>query len=219
MITLNSQDIIGEGTSRIVFNHPNDEKKCIKVSIRDKLILKKTRRGVRALFHPLSYFDPTKFEVQLFLKLERRLGKLAFIHIPRFYETIETNFGRGAVFEKVGDENLETYLKVNSFDDRVEKKLIRLRDFFIQNRIHFSDWRPSNFVVKKGKSCERDAIFAVDGFEYTEFVPITRIPYFSKKKMLRRSLNMISRLREQAIHKRMDPISDATNRLQIQYQD
>ena len=195
MITLDFKNIIGEGTARVVYEHPDDDQKCIKVVTQDKLQLKKRRRGLKALFFPLSSFDPTQTEITLVRKLERRIGENIFKYIPRFYGTVDTSAGKGSIFERVGKENLETYLKTHCFDAKLEKKLISIRDFFIQKRIHFSDWRESNFVIQENADKSDYNIFAVDGFEYTELIPITRIPYFSKKKMTRRASRMIARLK------------------------
>ena len=195
MIDLHAKDIIGEGTARVVYRHPDDDKKCIKVAMREKLQLKKKRRGFRGLFLSLSHFDPTQSEIALIQKLERRLGDITFEYLPRFYGTVETSVGKGSVFERVGKENLQTYLKTNRFDARMESKLVAILDFFIEKGIHFSDWRASNFVVQENADQSDSKIFAVDGFEYTEFIPITRISYFSRKKMIRRSAKMITRLK------------------------
>ena len=195
MFTLKAGDIIGEGTARVVYKHPEEAHKCIKVALREKLILKKKRRGLRALFSKPSRFDPTVPEAKIFRKIERKLGSEGFRYIPQFYGMVETNLGIGSVFDKIGDQNLEAYIEAHRFDTRMEEKLTALRDFFIRHRIHFSDWRPSNFVVREKPNNSDYDIVAVDGFEYTEFISISRIAYFSRRKILRRSAKMIAKLR------------------------
>lgn len=111
-----------------------------------------------------------------------------------FYGTIETNKGLGSVFEFIQGENLETYLNKHGFDSDIEKELNNIRDNFIKNKLHFSDCRAENFVIQNNK--DRINIYAIDGFEHNELIPITKINFFSKQKVKRIFKRFINQVKQ-----------------------
>ncbi|MCV6598933.1 MAG: PhoP regulatory network YrbL family protein [Alphaproteobacteria bacterium] len=127
-------------------------------------------------------------------KLKKREIADAFKYIPMFYGTIETNKGLGSVFEFIQGENLETYLNKHGFDSDIEKELNNIRDNFIKNKLHFSDCRAENFVIQNNK--DRINIYAIDGFEHNELIPITKINFFSKQKVKRIFKRFINQVKQ-----------------------
>ncbi len=196
IIQLKESDFIGEGTARVTYRHPDDHSKCIKLVVKSKLEQKKRRRGIFSTFRSTSCFAPTKAEHRIFKKLIFKTGFEAFQHIPMFYGSVNTDQGSGDVFDFIGEINLEEHLKTKKFDPCLESKLLELRDFLLRLGIHFSDWRASNLVLKWNEEGTDYRIYAIDGFEHTELLPITRIPYFSRRKIRRRFDKFIKRLRK-----------------------
>jgi len=187
MLNLSNKNTIGIGGKRVVYSHPEDENKCVKVVNRHKLKYKILRRKKHRLItytRPLDKYDRSPEELRLFEKLTTNPNPSTFEYIPRFYGTVETNKGSGTIFEIIKGENLEDYLAENGSNDKIIEELVKIRDNFLKNGIHFSDCRAENFIIQdKGKKGIK--IYAIDGFEHNEFIPITKIPFFSRKKVKR----------------------------------
>jgi hypothetical protein len=186
VLVLSDKDIIGEGGKRTVYRHPEDHKKCIKVVNYDKLeqkINKRKKYRLIKITKPIKYYDKSHEEIHNLEKLKKRNIKDAFEYMPMFYGTIETNKGMGSVFDFIEGENLETYLENNKFTPEIEEELNKIRDNFVKNKLHFSDCRAENFVIQKNK--DKIKIYAIDGFEHNELIPITKISFFSKQKVKR----------------------------------
>ncbi len=189
MITILESDYIGSGTTRDVYLLPDDKTKCVKIPSFERLTQKRKLRPLYGNFLSLSHWDSTQSDKKRFLDILNRCGFKAFKHLPKFFGEVSTNKGNGLVFEFIGNgkysETLKAYLKHHPYDQTLERKLNELCGFFVDNDIHFSDWTDENIVLNRLSNGDYNLV-VVDGFEFRELVPITRISYFSNKKMHRR---------------------------------
>lgn len=149
MIFLHKSDLLGEGTARLVYQHPDDGRKCIKVVTHQKLLLKKKHRGIRGFLLPLSYFDPTRFETHFFQKLDARRDDEIFRYLPRCYGSVSTNLGSGMTFDRVGYQNLESYLTNNPFDPTMEKNSWNYVTFSSEKRFTFLIGEPRTLSFRR----------------------------------------------------------------------
>ena len=175
MVYLDKNHYIGEGEIRFCYEHPHDEKRCIKIP------RKETTR------------DYTEKELKYFKKLSKRSRvNFQFPFYADFLGEVETNLGRGQIFDLVRDETtnnisktLEYYLtKSNSIDDeKLEGALKLLKKQMINHKVFTRDLRARNICcrIKMDGAVE---LVLVDGIGHRDFFPFADwFYYFSKKKV------------------------------------
>lgn len=141
-IELNDELLLGKGRERAAYLHPLDNSKVIKV--------------VHAIDEKLNQ---NELEYDYLRYLERK--KVPFSHLTKCYGFVNTNKGKGYVFDRVKDYNGKTS---KSFKELVlneglskenELELIsQLKDYLFKNNILFIDIALSNVFCqefKKGK--------------------------------------------------------------------
>lgn len=163
MVYLDKNHYIGEGEIRFCYEHPNDDKRCIKIP------RKETTR------------DYTEKELKYFKKLSKRSRvNFQFPFYADFLGEIETNLGRGQIFDLVRDETtnnisktLEYYLtKSNSIDDeKLEDALKLLKKQMIKHKVFTRDLRARNICcrIKMDGAVE---LVLVDGIGHRDFFPL-----------------------------------------------
>jgi serine/threonine protein kinase len=136
IVQLNDDLLLGEGTKRKCFAHPDDPGLCIKIS---------SERGRRSAKREIRY-----------LKLLRRRGK-SLAQIADYKGAIQTNIGAGDLYELVRDcdgrvsRSIRHYLSLGDDDitERVVGAIEGLRCYLNRNLILFSDIRPDNLLVRR----------------------------------------------------------------------
>jgi len=179
MIMLNDSYLIGTGTNRACYQHPNDNNKCIKVTISGN-------------------FSESNKEKKYYIFLKNKA--ISFDFIAKYYGTIETNMGEGLIFELIKDSNkniskpLSIYFFEKNFSDEVEalvEKLIKLKKYLIKEKIIVKDLSFANILYQKSKN----RLVIIDGVINNEFIPIsTYIDYFTIRKINRRWELFINKL-------------------------
>lgn len=176
MINIYTDNYIVEGEIRVCYENPLDASKCIK-------ILKPN------IDEAYAYK-----EINYFLKLNRRKNKYKYPFYSTFHGEVETNKGKGQVFDLIRDETtgqisktLEFYLHNNTpyNDDALNHELLMLKDQMINFKVFTIDLRARNLCcrIKKNNSIE---LVIVDGIGHRDFFPLADwMLYFSKKKVMR----------------------------------
>ncbi len=179
MFLLNPNHFFGEGTDQWCFLHPEDEHKCIKISkqpIKDSRLCK---------------------ELRYTMKLQKRnTEKYAYPFYAQFLECVETNLGKGFVFDLIRDEDsgeisktYEYYLMENQtvFDDQELKVAFDLLiEQMAKHKVIAHDIGISNICCKIDKEGSLQMIL-IDGLGHRDFLPLVdRFSYFAKNKILRR---------------------------------
>lgn len=159
MIELTDTDIIGEGTRRVCFCHPEDNSRCIKIPKVTRLGVKQQKREVKYYQYLIDKGIPTR-------------------RITNYYGSVETNRGTGYIYDLVRDENGEIsrqfvdYLK--SPDERSEQyiNVVRtLEKYFIENRVLFYDLNPWNILCRASSDGQLEP-FVTDGVGDVVAIPI-----------------------------------------------
>ncbi len=130
---------IGEGEDRIVYIHPTDKNKAIK------------------LVKPNRLHKQSEREIKYYNKLLKRKN-ISWKHIPKFYGEISTNKGKGFVVELIRDydgnisKNLDFYIKKFGLAFYKEK-WEELKSYFLKERIiTTSDIAYHNILLAKTKN-------------------------------------------------------------------
>ena len=172
-VQLSPQQFIAEGTDRKCFRHPADPGRCIKV------------------LHP--QVRPGRFwrELRYYRRLQAR--GVDFSHLTAFRGLVKTNFGRGAVFDLVLDDDgrisqsLTHYLaeKDRCFDRWAIDAIERLKQNFHDQWIVFHDLNPTNILVQRlGYDEYRPVV--IDGIGHNHFLPLASYSArLARKKLVR----------------------------------
>ncbi|MEO0528536.1 MAG: YrbL family protein [Bacteroidota bacterium] len=168
------------GKERACYVHPKNPGRVIKILI--SKVEKQTKR-----------------ELKLYKGLQRK--KISYQHIPKFHGSIETNLGKGNVFDLIQDFNgdisksLLDYLKLGYSLLFFEPKLIELKNYLLTNKIIFNhDMYAGNILYQKISESTGHLIL-IDGLGDTVFIPWLNIfPLHVKQKIERRWDLFIRRL-------------------------
>lgn len=151
MIELSKNFLLGEGGERFVYIHPEDNSKVIKVL---KPELKKH-----------NFQNELEFKYYTFLYKKR----IDFSHIVKCFGDIDTNLGKGLIFERVVDfdgqdsKYFKYYLKQNIFTQIQEEELLsELKIFLENNEILFIDCNTQNVFCKR-VSVDKYTLVIYDG--------------------------------------------------------
>jgi len=175
MIQIKTQDFIGKGIHRECYIHPEDRTKCIKVVFSDH-----DREGQR--------------EQDYYRHLEKR--SISWEMIPRFYGEVDTNLGKGVVFDLIFDhngapaKNLFHYLSCDELTPGIQKALQsalpKLKNYMLEQRILTREIDPKNISCKALASGEFH-LYLVDNLDNTDVIPIASyIAILARKKVLRK---------------------------------
>ncbi len=177
MLNLDKAGLIGKGAHRACYKHPDNKSLCVKIIINGS-------------HHSVEI----KREKKYYRHLEKR--GVSWDMIPRYYGDIETNFGKGSLFDLVTDQDgtvskdLEYYLASNETTERYYDSLVKalhlLKDYLLQNRIITMDIKPYNILCQKNEA-GISRLFLVDNIYNAEFIPIsTYSDFFAQRKILRK---------------------------------
>ena len=175
MIELEPDHRFAGGYHRDCYVHPADESLCIKVSLRGN-------------------FTESTREAKYYKHLQRR--HVPWDLLPRFHGFVETNLGRGAVFDLVRDHDgkvsatLEHYLRspesMAANIDGLSAAFGALKAHLIEHRIITRTLKAKNIVYQiTGPVAGRLVI--IDNIGNTEFFPVGNyVGVFARRKITRK---------------------------------
>ncbi len=175
MLTLASSSLIGRGLRRECYFHPEDENKCIKIVV-------------------AGDHKETVREQSYYRLLEKR--NISWKMLARFYGNIETNRGKGAVFELIRDHNgevsktLEQYFSANNETDLNYQDLSRalplLKQYLLKWKIVTMSLKPQNIVYQKIHPTQGKLV-VIDNIGNSDFIPICNyLDSFATRKIRRK---------------------------------
>lgn len=173
-VQLSEKYYIGEGKQRQCYQHPEIPELCVKVTV--KATSKRRDQSLREL---------------IYYKLLEKRG-VSWDRIAKCYGWIQTNLGRGLVFELIRDKknqplpNLEEQLKANNIDkEEVSHELKSLKKWIIRSSIIVADLRPANIVYNPDRPKGKRLIL-VDGVSNRNLFKLaSHIPCMARNKMKR----------------------------------
>jgi hypothetical protein len=178
MIELDDSYFIAKGNNRSCFRHPLDPAKCIKVDTLKKM-------------------GPTEKEARYYQTLARIRPDLDYSYVPRFYGFVETNLGRGGVFDLIMDEGslevsktFEFYLKdgrVAADDPLWIEAHRRILEGLFRDSIIIRDLHVRNFCARKMLDGSIRLV-AIDGIGHRDFIPLCNYSRWAANRKLRRQI-------------------------------
>ena len=158
MLVLQEEDLVGTGTRRKCYRHPDEPGKCVKVSTITKGRDKQSTR-----------------ETAYYRKYHRRGCSL--VHLAAFHGKVETNLGTGWVFDLVTDPDgriskpLGQSIKDGDLVADYKKELDELRDYMFTNGIVCGDFNHGNLLVQKQEDGSR-RLMIIDGLGNSDFIKL-----------------------------------------------
>lgn len=173
MIDLSQQAPIGEGGYRVVYVHPEDPSRCIKV-IKDEAVLAlKAKAKWYKKLRPLSAFDDNVREVEAYQQSAMlRHDNRVWDHLPRHYGYVETTVGRGLVTDLIRSNGevaatLESYLKENGLTQELTQAIDELAAWLYETKVLTKNLLPHNILVQQGDALR---LYLIDGIGCTTAV-------------------------------------------------
>ncbi|MHB0774451.1 YrbL family protein [Halomonas sp. WWR20] len=159
MIYLEKSQLIGRGTERECYRHPQNSSLCIKVTHNHENDKQQNAKDY-------AYFK----------RLERR--RVDWSHLPRCHGWVETDRGPGLAFDLVQDSHAQPLpsLKQLLASKRLDLKelhpaLDRLHRYLRDNRIFISDLRDSNIVADIAQPGTPN-LYIIDGVGDRDFIKL-----------------------------------------------
>ncbi len=187
MITLDDNLLVGQGTLRACYLHPQDETLIIKVGRPDR------NGGI----------DANRKEFLSYQKIRQRHEKLE--HISHCHGFIETDRGQGLACDCIRDSSggiSQTIWDIVVYDDDCDIDNIlevarTLCDYLIAHDLFLFDINLKNIVRKKRRDNNYRA-YAIDlkgPYDNKEFLQLSsRITFLGRKKLKRRTKQLLERI-------------------------
>ncbi len=176
-----STQALGTGKERICYRHPQEPERVIKLQRGD--INKQSRR-----------------EIDFYRRMRQR-GMTNFYHIPRYYGKIDTNLGRGMVFDLVSDfdgrisQSLWDYFQQGIPLAEFYPYLEELKQYMLDNLVVFSADMGRFNVLFQRLSESSARLVVIDGLgNHTAMNWLDIVPGLARRKINRRWQRFITRL-------------------------
>jgi hypothetical protein len=158
MIKLDDSKLIGKGSERWCYQHPQDPSLCIKVSVHPPKPGRKPQ---------------SEREAAYFRQLRKR--NVPFTHIPEYHGTVMTNLNTGYLFDRVADADGRFSDRLEDVHSQLPKQLlqnllIELRGHMLHYGIIPCDLSFKNILLQKGQESTR--LVLVDGIGNRDFIPL-----------------------------------------------
>ena len=138
--------------------------------------------------------EETEREEKCYRLLEKR--NISWDLIPRFYGFVETNLGRGAIFDLIRDydgglsRSLGYYLASNTLEEAHQLSLsnafVPLKDYLCRYRVITMMLKPQNIVFRKLSDVDGDLVL-IDSVGNSDLLPICDYSgFFARQKILRK---------------------------------
>lgn len=194
MIKLEPDLLIGKGSERFCYRHPLYPDRCIKVP------------------HHLEERNQHQNEKDFDYYQQLAKRNIDWQHIPRCYGWVDTDQGRGLMFELMQDEQQRPLSSVMDLlvDDAIalnplEQAFDSLHQYMVRNMIFTSDMGLTNIVCRQREDGDYH-LYIIDGLGDRDFIKIAaHSRYFGLRKVHRQWQRFYAKFerRYQAIRKNL----------------
>ncbi|NCB49437.1 MAG: hypothetical protein EOM53_01995 [Alphaproteobacteria bacterium] len=182
-IKMNLTEIIFKGKSRLVYKHPTEEKKCIKIANPDNLDCN------------INLIDLKNYKI---------LKKYLNPFLPHYEDRLlKTDKGLGLVSEMIIDHDNKKSLSIGEFKKKykkipfsIQKELKEFIKIVIKNKLFLYDYNFNNFIIQE-KSKNVYKLYFIDCKSLNKsrsYIPIEKISFFALIKLKRRIKRFLNNL-------------------------
>jgi hypothetical protein len=199
MIIIDEAKLLATGSSRLIYIHPDDDKKLIKVFKPSQTPEKRRKSIWYKRLQSLEKFNENKRDL---IEHQRARGKghKVKLYVCNIYGMETTNHGEGLVEDHICDRDgttsvtLRTYVHNNGLDF-VKEYIDDLFELFADNHILFRDGNEKNILVQDLDTGLR--LIVVDGLGENNLIPYATISKkLNARKLRHKKERMIQRLSE-----------------------
>jgi len=184
-VALNKEVLIGKGTRRSCYQHPDDDSLCIKISTGTPNSIKQQDR-----------------ECHYYCTMEKR--GVDFSHLARYEGSIETNLGTGHLYECIKDhdgsysKSLNHYLRNNKAPQaELMQQFASLEGYLLDQGIIFYDLNGGNIICQKDAQAELRLVM-IDGIgEVISFSFLNIFKFHRDKTIKRRWQRVVNSVQKQ----------------------
>lgn len=196
MLALSSIAPLAEGGNRLVFVHPEDPSRCVKVAHPNvSLAAKRARKGLKGRLKPASAFDDNAEEWRVMEHLQATIADIGR-HIPHCDGFAETDLGPGLVSGLVRSSDgsvalpLKQRLWQDGYTDELQESVDELAAFWVDNAVPSRKLILHNVVVEQ--QADHARLWVIDGIGSSDLLPFAR---WSKTLRRQKSERKIADLR------------------------
>lgn len=185
MIDLSNSHLLGKGSSRLCYLHPEDPGKCIKITYSRNLDIEKQE---------LKHY-----------RLHRRRG-ISWEMLAKPYGKIETSKGSGVIFSLAHDfdasisRTLDQYLsdeQLTPSAKELSELFDKFRNYMLTERIVIRELKSDNIVLQR-LTPNQQRLILIDGLGNNQFLPIANyLSTFAKRVIQRKWDSFEKHLKEE----------------------
>ena len=200
MINLDGLQPFALGGNRRCFIHPNNNYRCLKVSLEGQSKKVKQNAPWYKKLRSEKSFDDNLREQKAYAQRALRKDKSdTWKHLAKWYGMVETSIGPASETELIRDNQnniastLETYLFSYGMTDEIKIALDEFESWLRSSLVLTKNIIPHNLVL--GYEGEKIVLKIIDGLGSKSYLPLTQISdVFAKKYVERRIELMRSRI-------------------------
>lgn len=178
MLELARRAPLAEGGNRLVFVHPDDPDRCVKVAHpKVSLAAKRARKGIKGRLKPASSFDDNAEEWRVMRQLQSSVPDIGE-HIPHCDGFVDTDLGAGLVSKLVrsADGNVALPLKMvvweQGLSDELTQALDVLEAFWVERAVPSRALILHNVIVEQRETGAH--LWVIDGVGSSDFWPFAK---------------------------------------------
>lgn len=174
MLQISPSHLIGRGSERTCYVHPENSDRCIKIN--HSSLNKQSNNELRYLTNLLK-------------------RNISWQHIPKLYGVVQTNLGEGVVYDLIRDydgevsNTLAHYLKREADIEETRQivgALQEFRDYLLSQHIMVRDPNSTNFALQKCSE-HKVQLVLIDGIGNANFAPMfNQLNWFVDMKIRRK---------------------------------
>jgi len=210
MIKLKDRQEVASGQDRVVYIHPENPAKCIKIP---RVVPEKGEYRVSNFWEWLflasrcfdrRYLNYNFVDQQYYRHLSRRNDPAVYRHIPRCYGSVETDLGTGLVFDYIRNEGGGICQSLKEYTDAIDRTGDRqlkdaLEDFMkwqLQQAVLLREMAYINTLVQK-RLDGSIKIYHIDAVGCVDLVPLAiYAKWFARIRIKSKIFRLRQRLRQ-----------------------
>ncbi|MDR0677044.1 MAG: PhoP regulatory network YrbL family protein [Elusimicrobiota bacterium] len=179
MLILEKDKFLTKGTNRHLYVSDEIPGKCVKIVLLDTQKFEKNNSRWYKKILPLKFFGENRREEKYYKILNKKNAEI-FNYIPKLYGWIDTNLGKGLLFEYIDNAiSLKDYIEKFGIDDFIVTEFKNFFKIILKNNVQVRDQNIYNYLVQNIDSDTNEIVRGggyklklIDGLGIHHLIPI-----------------------------------------------